>query len=383
MYGTFQRYMENKRVFDLLFARLIIKVIYPIKYYQSSLFKESNFMQKSWDLSHRVLLGTHSFIAPRFEEQFRCKSKILKLLQTQEGIFSPAHLKNLANIHYQNDQVYWKKYLKNPSILKDLILIFKSLPYLSFPNHHKIQEKMTLFGFQITNLSQDQSIQYVISRILQNKGLSLAFLNSHTINLSIKDMSYKNCLQTFDLLLCDGIGMRIAAKAHNQRIVENLNGTDLIPKLLKSLPKDTRVFLLGSSQKNITQVHIKMSQQFQELNFVGYNHGYLNSKQNDSLLVELQSTQTQVILVAMGNPNQEQWIHKHIKANDNIIAIGVGGFFDFYSGQKQRAPLWIREISFEWAYRLYLEPRRLFRRYILGNILFLYHLMKQKKEWKQ
>ena len=84
-----------------------------------------------------------------------------------------------------------------------------------------------------------------------------------------------------------------------------------------------------------------------------------------------------MLLVAFGAPKQEKWIYSQQNLEVKV-AIGVGGLFDFYSGRIPRAPLWMREIGMEWVYRLYNEPRRLWRRYVVGNVVFLYRIFKQK-----
>jgi len=77
---------------------------------------------------------------------------------------------------------------------------------------------------------------------------------------------------------------------------------------------------------------------------------------------------------------QEKWIHKHKSKVDSNLIIGVGGLFDFYSGDKKRAPMWMRKLGMEWMYRLYLEPGRLWRRYIVGNPMFIFRVLKWKKQ---
>jgi len=91
----------------------------------------------------------------------------------------------------------------------------------------------------------------------------------------------------------------------------------------------------------------------------------------DEIIEKINQCNPNVVLVAFGAPIQEKWIHKNKdKINSNLI-IGVGGLFDFYSGDKKRAPKWMRKVGFEWAYRLFLEPGRLWRRYLIGNPLFM------------
>ena len=85
----------------------------------------------------------------------------------------------------------------------------------------------------------------------------------------------------------------------------------------------------------------------------------------------------------MGVPGQEIWLYEHRRALTVPVRLGVGGLFDFYSGRIRRAPLWLREIGMEWIYRLLMEPTRMARRYLIGNIVFLYHVMLEKRQRRQ
>jgi len=87
-----------------------------------------------------------------------------------------------------------------------------------------------------------------------------------------------------------------------------------------------------------------------------------------------------VLLVAFGAPRQDKWIHSHLGETGVKVAMGVGGLFDFYSGRIPRAPLWLREAGGEWLYRFYQEPRRMWRRYFVGNVVFLWHVVRSRKQ---
>jgi N-acetylglucosaminyldiphosphoundecaprenol N-acetyl-beta-D-mannosaminyltransferase len=90
---------------------------------------------------------------------------------------------------------------------------------------------------------------------------------------------------------------------------------------------------------------------------------------------EIDRSRADIVLVAFGAPKQELWIRDVLSSSKARVAIGVGGLFDFYSGRIPRAPLWVREMGLEWTYRLYQEPRRLWRRYVIGNATFLFRVI--------
>jgi N-acetylglucosaminyldiphosphoundecaprenol N-acetyl-beta-D-mannosaminyltransferase len=108
----------------------------------------------------------------------------------------------------------------------------------------------------------------------------------------------------------------------------------------------------------------------------GVQHGYFAADEEPEVLEKIASSGASLLLVAFGAPRQDQWIaaHKH-ELGGVKVAIGVGGLFDFFSGEKQRAPLWLREMGMEWAFRLWLEPARLWKRYVVGNGVFLLRVL--------
>jgi N-acetylglucosaminyldiphosphoundecaprenol N-acetyl-beta-D-mannosaminyltransferase len=97
----------------------------------------------------------------------------------------------------------------------------------------------------------------------------------------------------------------------------------------------------------------------------------LTDEEEEDVIQQINASGADLLLVAMGVPHQDIWVSERLQNLRTSVAIGVGGLFDFYSGKTPRAPQWLRELGFEWTYRLYCEPRRLWRRYVLGNLTFL------------
>ncbi|MBO5680194.1 MAG: WecB/TagA/CpsF family glycosyltransferase, partial [Lentisphaeria bacterium] len=116
--------------------------------------------------------------------------------------------------------------------------------------------------------------------------------------------------------------------------------------------------------------------------FVGCADGFFKEKSEEQILAELAEHKVNILLVALGVPGQEIWISQHLNALPGCVAIGVGGLLDFVSERIPRAPLWMRKCNIEWCFRLYQEPIRLFKRYIIGNPLFLARVF-QNKLWRK
>lgn len=201
----------------------------------------------------------------------------------------------------------------------------------------------------------------------------VSFLNAHCVNVAQRDPEYRRSLFNSDLVLADGIGVKVATRHQGDLLKDNLNGTDLFPQLCHRLNTTggARVFLLGGRPGVAEGVADWISTRFPKLKIVGHHHGYFDSSQD--VVERIKVSKAQVVLVALGVPRQETWISQNL-LHLNSVVLGVGGLFDFYSGKQKRAPLWLRKLNLEWAYRLWREPGRMWRRYLIGNLIFLSRL---------
>jgi N-acetylglucosaminyldiphosphoundecaprenol N-acetyl-beta-D-mannosaminyltransferase len=113
-----------------------------------------------------------------------------------------------------------------------------------------------------------------------------------------------------------------------------------------------------------------METRYPGLTVSGTQHGYYEAAETTQVKARIRAAQADVLLVAMGAPKQELWIRQHAEETGVKVALGVGGLFDFYGGRIERAPVWMREIGMEWLFRLGKEPRRMWKRYLVGNAVF-------------
>ncbi|MFA9441837.1 WecB/TagA/CpsF family glycosyltransferase [Uliginosibacterium sp. sgz301328] len=172
------------------------------------------------------------------------------------------------------------------------------------------------------------------------------------------------------VIVNDGIGLDIASMlVHRTRFIENLNGTDFVPAFLKSFPRRVRIVLLGARPGVAARAGKALSQATGQA-VVGAIDGYEGMRAPD-LIARINALRPDVVLVAMGNPMQEQWILDHADEIGARLLMGVGALFDFMCGDKARAPEWVRRLHMEWFYRLTLEPTRLARRYTMDIGVFL------------
>ena len=232
---------------------------------------------------------------------------------------------------------------------------------------------MKIFDVYLFETTTSELVKSLLDDLKHKNKKLLAFANVNTLNISYEDMSYSKILKNF-LVVNDGVGVDIAAKIlYRKTFKENLNGTDFMPIFLASLPEHTNIFIYGSIEKNIKLVENKIINQFKNINVVGVQNGYITD--NGKLVSMINESMADIVIVGLGNPKQEFWIMDNYIDVHASIFIGVGAFFDFYSGEVNRSPLWVRKIRMEWLFRLFLEPKRLWKRYLYGNIIFLLRII--------
>lgn len=207
------------------------------------------------------------------------------------------------------------------------------------------------------------------------KPLVIAFVNAHAMNLVVESPAFYQSLMSADLILRDGTGMALLMRALGRSPGLNLNGTDLIPRLLKRYTQ-RKVALMGTSDEALQAA-------VNELRARGHAQAIttLDGFQPEAAYIDLaQRTQPELVVLAMGMPKQEAVAALLRPALSGPAAIVCGGaIVDFLSGRVPRAPRAIRWIGIEWLYRLCLEPKRLFSRYVIGNPLFILRLLLASK----
>ena len=228
---------------------------------------------------------------------------------------------------------------------------------------------ISIFDLDVLNEGKETAIDALLAPGSRN---TAAFVNAHCFNVAARDFSYRWALQKADFLLPDGAGVRVAARLRSEAFVENLNGTDLFEPLCRASAKRCMpVYFLGSVA-GVAQLAAEAACNLAPgLSVAGSRHGYFSEEENEEVIADINASGAQVILVALGVPKQDVWIARNRHRLHAHLVLGVGAQFDFWSGRTPRAPLLVRKAGLEWMARLALEPRRLARRYLIGNFEFV------------
>ena len=239
----------------------------------------------------------------------------------------------------------------------------------------------TILGVSVSVYSKQSALKRVAKAIASNHHLKIAFLNAHGANIAWVDNEYVHNLSNFDVL-ADGLGVDIGSLInYGSKFPDNLNGTDFIPALLEYLTPGTKVALLGAAPGIAEQAAKNLRLEFPKYHFYVVAHGYFSNKKEKQILIDLKALKPDILLVGLGNPNQEKWIAKNCTKDNCTVAFGIGAYLDFAADRVSRAPDIVRRIRIEWVFRLWLEPGRMWKRYMIGNPLFLLRSFMQKFGW--
>ncbi|MGX9355817.1 WecB/TagA/CpsF family glycosyltransferase [Roseobacteraceae bacterium S113] len=198
------------------------------------------------------------------------------------------------------------------------------------------------------------------------------FFNAHCANERARNPRYAAALRRAEFVLPDGIGVELAAKMEGKTLAENLNGTDFVPQLLqRAVLRGKSVYLLGGRPGTAQAAAQKLCMTLPGLRIVGMRDGYGEMARTCDVLDDINESGADIVLVALGVPMQELWIDENRHEIDAEIVLGVGALFDFLAGNVRRAPALVRKARMEWGWRLAMEPRRMARRYLLGNATFM------------
>lgn len=238
---------------------------------------------------------------------------------------------------------------------------------------------VTVLGVPVAALTVAAALAEVRALLDADRPALLAYVNAHSANLAARDPAYRAVLRNADLVLNDGSGLAIAAKLRGSRFPANLNGTDFTPRLLGvAAERDAPVFLLGGRPGVAGTAAERLAERIPGLRVAGQEHGYFGPGQDAEVVERIKVSGAQVLLVGMGNPRQERWLAEHLPATGARLGVAVGAFLDFAAGAVPRAPHWMRAAGIEWLYRLSREPGRLWRRYVLGNPVFLCRVLAER-----
>lgn len=238
-------------------------------------------------------------------------------------------------------------------------------------------------NFKLTNINivnSKKKLEHLPSgKILINT------INAHSYNTALKDPLFANALQNGDALIPDGASIVMACKwlKAKSQPKERIAGWDLFCLEMEKLnEKGGKCFFMGSSEKVLSLIKEKANIVYPNILVETYSPPYkaeFSEEENKAIIKAINEANPDLLWIGMTAPKQEKWAYTHWEKLNIDCHVGtIGAVFDFFAGTIQRAPIWWQEHSLEWLYRLIKEPKRMWRRYIIGNTLFIYNIIKEK-----
>lgn len=208
-------------------------------------------------------------------------------------------------------------------------------------------------------------------------------INAHSYNTALKDRDFQKALLNGDALIPDGASIVLAFKLLKRERIERIAGWDLFQYEMDRLNrKGGTCFFLGSSEETLKKIREKAAILYPKIKVATYSPPYkpeFTKAENDAMISAVNSIRPDLLWIGMTAPKQEKWTYKNInRLNVNGHIGTIGAVFDFFAGNIERAPIWWQQHGLEWLYRLWKEPKRMWRRYIIGNTIFLWNILKEK-----
>jgi len=286
------------------------------------------------------------------------------------SLYGLHQLTGLSISNVEEDTQLQREFSKSEKVY----LIFRVLlARFAFRNTNLATEaSIRIFGIKIDNIDLAKAVTKILTPPHRKFAQTACFVNVNTFNLANKSSALTDVINAFDYVFADGSGVRIAAQKQGDRLLANVNGTDMLPVLCdRARENNQSLFLLGAEPEIASLTAANLQRKYPGLRISGTHHGYFDKQASQNVICKINTSKTDVLLVAFGSPIQERWLQEN-KAKLNVkTAIAVGGLFDFYSGRITRAPIWMRELGMEWVWRLMKEPRKKFHRYVIGNPIFI------------
>lgn len=191
-----------------------------------------------------------------------------------------------------------------------------------------------------------------------------------------KDSELEKSVKYCDIINIDGMGVVWAARLLGHKVPERVTGIDLFFALNeRASHTNLSVFYLGATEEVVTKAVANMQRQYDKLNIAGYHHGYFWDDE-EAVVKQIKASGANILFVAVTSPKKERFINKWKQELGVQFVMGVGGTFDIVAGKTKRAPKWVQDNGFEWAYRLMQEPKRMWKRYLSTNSKFAWMLIK-------
>ena len=235
-----------------------------------------------------------------------------------------------------------------------------------------------LFGTPVDSLQMQEAIAFVDEMIAHGGWHMIVATNANKLWQAHRDARLAAILERAALVIPEWAAVWAAARLQTP-VLGFIAGISLMRNLLPEAEhRGWRVFFLGARDAVIDRLIAKVSVDYPKLIIAGHHHGYFADEDSAAVTTAIRESRADLLFVAMGSPKQEYWLDEHGPLSDVKVALGVGGSFDVIAGLKKDTPDWARGRGLEWLYRLWLDPRNLWKRYLITNTWLLKSVIRER-----
>lgn len=246
-----------------------------------------------------------------------------------------------------------------------------------------MNERIQILGITIDPLTMKETVDAVEQYVLKKYPLHLMGVNADKINQCHEDEKIKKIVNESGIINADGASVVLASKFLGAPVPERVAGIDLMQNLLElSNKKRYSVYFFGAKEEILQDMLKAFKQRYPDLDVVGYRNGYFSPEDEEKIQEDIKDRKPDFVFVGITSPKKEYIIQSFMDNGINAVFMGVGGSFDVLSGHIKRAPLWMQKLNLEWLFRVANEPKRLFKRYFVGNISFIRKVLRAKRGYK-
>jgi len=264
---------------------------------------------------------------------------------------------------------------------KNFEILMEIYNKISMREIRKIEEvPYSMSGINIYPVGLKEALNIVLRHIKDKNGDYFCFVNAHLVTEGYKDQNVKEVLNRSTGNFSDGMGVAWTLKLLGAKFKDRVRGADFMMNLCSYAAENgLKIFLYGSTEENLLILKEKLVKLFPELKIVGTispPFRELTPEEDSKFIEQINNSEADILFVSLGAPKQEKWMAEH-KGRLKPVQLGVGAAFDFIAGTKRGAPKWVQKIGLEWLWRLIHEPRRLWKRYLIGNTIFIWLVLKE------
>ena len=238
-----------------------------------------------------------------------------------------------------------------------------------------------VFGIPIELAQPAQMLRTITGWVGSGTPHRVMYVNAHVVNESRAIPELRRALESAELVYCDGYGVRLAARVLEVPVPHRMTGADWVWGLAALCEAaGSSVYLLGSDPPIAQQAAARLKRWYPDLNIAGSHHGYfdLDSPHSERVIEDINARDPDIVIVGMGTPKQELWVQRNAHRLNADVLWTVGALLDYIAGRVPRAPRWLSDNGLEWIFRLAVEPHRMWKRYLLGNPVFLSRVMNER-----